>query len=390
MLSASLFAGGSLLLGMDVLAAALKDGDARPSFLQGADGQFAGGKQIGTIEFSGESNTIMDAPFNSELDGRLYTSHSALNPGDLVTPTDKFYIRTRASKLLDLSKPWTIRLSTSSEPAGSLAAHEIAREAEQLGLHLMECSGNARPAHFGMLSVADWAGVPIAKLSAQLRPGKDTSRVLISGFDNYTAPSTTSVAGASWIFPWEDLISTGAFLATKMNGQPLTADHGAPVRLVVPGWYGCCSIKWVNEITTVDSDADATSQMQEYASRTHQDGVPKLAREYQAAEVDPIATPIRVEKWLVNGRIKYRVVGLLWGGKKPVKGLEIQFNPDEKWAPVEKIYQTTADTWKFWTQTWIPEKPGTYEIRLRLDDPTVRARRMTMGYYTRTVEITEV
>jgi DMSO/TMAO reductase YedYZ molybdopterin-dependent catalytic subunit len=394
MLSASLFTGGSLLLGVEALTASIRDGDSRRGFLQGAGGEFAGGKQIGTVGFTGESNTIMDAPFNSELDGREYTDFSKLTPDNLVTPTDKFYIRTRASKLLDLGKPWTIRLGqvsgATSISAGRLAASEVLREAEPMGLHFMECSGNQIPAHFGMLSVADWAGVPITKLAERLRINKSTSYVLVSGFDTYTASSTTSIAGASWIFPWDDLVSTGAFLATKMNGQELTRDHGAPVRLFVPGWYGCCCIKWVDEITPVDTSAEATSQMQEYASRTHQQGVPKLAREYDAAQVDPAAMPIRVEKWLVNGKIEYRVMGILWGGRHPVNRLEIQYHYDGNWSLVEKIYQTNADTWKIWTQHWSPEKPGTYVIRLRVKDPQERTLRLDTAFYRRTVEITEV
>ena len=65
-----------------------------------------------------------------------------------------------------------------------------------------------------------------------------------------------------------------------MNGKPLTKDHGAPIRLIVPGWYGCACIKWVNEITLVDDGAEATSQMQEFAGSTQEVGVPKLVRDY--------------------------------------------------------------------------------------------------------------
>ena len=64
-----------------------------------------------------------------------------------------------------------------------------------------------------------------------------------------------------------------AFLATGMNGAPLGPDHGFPLRLVVPGWYGCTAIKWVNEIALLDDTAPATDQMREYAGRTHQDPV---------------------------------------------------------------------------------------------------------------------
>jgi DMSO/TMAO reductase YedYZ molybdopterin-dependent catalytic subunit len=68
-------------------------------------------------------------------------------------------------------------------------------------------------------------------------------------------------------------------LATEMNDLSLTRDHGVPIRLLVPGWYGCACIKWVNNVSLVDETTEATSQMQEYAARTFQDGVPRLAKE---------------------------------------------------------------------------------------------------------------
>ena len=97
---------------------------------------------------------------------------------------------------------------------------------------------------------------------------KQQGRVLISGLDRYADESRTALPGASWIFTFDQLKSSRAFLATKINGHPLSVDHSAPTRLVVPGWYGCACIKWVKEITVVDEDAAATSQMKEYAVRT--------------------------------------------------------------------------------------------------------------------------
>ena len=114
------------------------------------------------------------------------------------------------------------------------------------------------------------------------------------------------------------------FSPRKWAANPYTRSRRARPPLV-PGWYGCVSIKWVDEIKVVDDSTEATSQMQEYASRTHQQGVPKLARDFALATVDPAAVPIRVEKWLVNNQIKYRVVGILWGGSQPVHNLEIKF-----------------------------------------------------------------
>jgi DMSO/TMAO reductase YedYZ molybdopterin-dependent catalytic subunit len=258
-----------------------------------------------------------------------------------------------------------------------------------MGMHLMECSGNTRATRFGLLSVAEWRGVRISDLFAsRLKP--PTDRVMVSGFDQYSTRSATSIPGADWIFSVEQLNSAKAFLATEINGAPLTKDHGAPVRLVMPGWYGCTCIKWLNAITFVDNDAEATSQMQEFAARTHQHGVPKLARDYKPAIIDQAGMPIRIEKWLVEGKIKYRVVGILWGGSQPVKVLEIRFNPGEDYVRVDKLSQTANDPWSFWSHVWMPKTPGTYLIRLRITDPVVETRRLDSGHYVRSAEVTEV
>jgi DMSO/TMAO reductase YedYZ molybdopterin-dependent catalytic subunit len=102
---------------------------------------------------------------------------------------------------------------------------------------------------FQLMSAAGWSGVPLVELLERVRFKPQSTPVLVSGFDTYPTKSMSSQPGASWIFSWDDLKRARAFLATEMNGQPLTKDHGAPIRLIVPGWYGCACIKWVNEIT---------------------------------------------------------------------------------------------------------------------------------------------
>ena len=181
--------------------------------------------------------------------------------------------------------------------------------------------------------------------------------MLVSGFDLYKEESMTSTPPAAWIFSPDQLYSANAFLATKMNGQPLVADHGAPVRLVVPGWYGCIWIKWVNQIDFVSNDAPATSQMEEYASRTMQTGVPSLARDYQPASIDAAAMPTRIEKWLVGGKITYRVKGIQWGGLSPPPAMKIRFNPTEEFVPVENGRPAVSDSLTLGEHRWIRLEP---------------------------------
>jgi DMSO/TMAO reductase YedYZ molybdopterin-dependent catalytic subunit len=360
------------------------------SIQESANNPFAKGRLLGTIAFTGEAKVPMDTAIGVELDGRMYTDLSALSPDNRVTATEKFYIRTRASELLDTQKAWRVSLGGLAARLFELSIEELRKMAKPLGMHLMECAGNTRSVHFGMMSVADWEGAPLSELLESAKPKAEATRVLISGFDTYAAKSGSSVPGASWIFTWEELRTSRAFLATEMNGSTLTKDHGAPVRLVIPGWYGCACIKWVNEITFTDNTAAATSHMQEYAARTMQTGVPRFAREYKPATVDAAAMPIRVEKWAVEEKIKYRVVGIIWGGSGAPKDLEIRFNPEEDYVPVENLQQTAQNPWTFWTHVWAPHQAGSYMIRLRVKDPGVIARRLDLGYYMRTVEITEI
>jgi DMSO/TMAO reductase YedYZ molybdopterin-dependent catalytic subunit len=383
LLEAWIVAGGGILAGLDKIA--------WPRIVQGlGKDPFSDGKQLGAIAFTEESRVPMETAFGTELDSRLYTDLSGLSPTSRITPAEKFYIRTGASQLLDLQKPWSVKVGGLVEKPFDLNAAELKKSAKPMGAHLMECAGNARGVHFGMMSVADWDGAPLSELLQSVKLKPKASRVLVSGFDTYATKSVSSVPGASWILTLEELKSAGAFLATQMNGSPLTKDHGAPVRLVVPGWYGCACIKWVNEIIFTDNAAPATSQMQEYAARTMQTGVPQFAREYKQAIVDPAALPIRVEKWIIDEKIKYRVVGILWGGSRPVKGLEIRFNPEEDYVAVGEVEEAANDPWSFWTHAWTPKQPGTYMIRLRVKDPGVVTRRLDLGYYMRTVEITEI
>jgi DMSO/TMAO reductase YedYZ molybdopterin-dependent catalytic subunit len=345
------------------------------------------GQRLGTIEFVGEGPLPMDIPMGPGLDGRLYTDLSTLTADHPVTPTEKFYLRTRASELLDDSQPWTIKVTGSLKQPMAISMPALRQMSKPAGLHLMECSGNALFGHFGMLSVADWTGTPVSEILASAKIERPSSRVLISGFDRYPIASSTSLPGASWIFTVDELQSSKAFLATEMNGSSLTNDHGAPVRMVVPGWYGCTCIKWVNEVTLVSEDAPATSQMREFADRTNQQGVPKLARDYRPAVMEQAAMPVRIEKWRVDGKIKYCVHGIAWGGSRLVSGLEIRFHPEEEFVPVDDFKQAVNDPWSFWTYLWAPKAPGVYSIQLRVKDRSVPSRRLRDGYYVRSVEI---
>src|SRR5215831_4848666 len=122
-----------------------------------------------------------------------------------ITPTEKFYIRTCASSLLSDAGSWRIQLRGFGGFAGSsssLAMDDLKELARPCGVHLMECSGNVEAGRFGLLSAAEWGGVPVSTLLERRGIGA-RMRVLVSGFDTYTSSSANSMPGASWIFSHE-------------------------------------------------------------------------------------------------------------------------------------------------------------------------------------------
>lgn len=360
-----------------------------PIGCDGAD-PFAGRELQETLGFIDDGDLELGVPFNVGWDGRLYTDLSTLSPETLVTPNEMFYIRTRYPDQLDATAPWRIAIDGLVNAPAELALEDLLPLASARGVHLMECSGNSNGGSFGLLSAADWSGISMQDILALLDIRPEATRVLVSGFDGHSVPSENghSKPGASWVFTFDQLAE--AFLATQMNGETLPADHGAPLRLLVPGWYGCTCIKWVDRITLVDDTEPATAQMQEFASRTHQDGVPALAAMYAPATIDQAAMPVRVEKWSTGGDTLYRVVGILWGGSKITDALSIRFG-DEPWAPVAVCPpQTTNATWTLWSHAWRPARTGQYAIRMRVDDPSIVTKRLDSDYYLRTVAIDEV
>jgi DMSO/TMAO reductase YedYZ molybdopterin-dependent catalytic subunit len=352
------------------------------------------GERVGEVEFRNEGLVEMDRPFGNELDGRLYTSLSEMDEHHLVTRAERFYLRTRASQLLPQSETWSVAVDGLVESAHRFKIDDLQASAKPLGAHLLECAGNTRAAHFGMISVGEWAGVPVSELLSAVKRKASATQILVNGFDRYVGNSVTSTPGASWIFKVDELLKANAFLATKLNGSRLSRDHGAPVRLLVPGWYGCTCIKWVDRISLVNDARESTSQMLEYATRTHQDGTPRLAMDFRPAFIDHAAMPIRVEKWQVGNTLKYRVVGLLWGGSPsalgPVKTLGIRFNPEEDYVPVDHLPASQSGPWTLWSHEWRPSAPGIYTIRLAIKDPEWHPKRLESGYYARSVEITEI
>lgn len=348
---------------------------------------FAGGMLEGRVDFD-EPETLFHVRERAGWDGRFVHDLSQV-PEQPITPNEEFFIRTFNPDGIDLNSPWPFRIDGLVAEPRDVLLYEFEPITRRMGVFLVECSGNSDGRRFGLMSSCEWSGVPMSEVLSWVEVQPGAVGVVVEGFDEHSVPSTHSTPGASWFFTFEQLEQTGAFIGTLMNNDLLPPDHGFPIRLCVPGWYGCTWIKWVQGVRVVGPDEPATAQMQEFASRTMQTGVPARAVDYDPASMDLAAMPVRVERWVVDGAPVHRVVGILWGGQGAVERLSLGVSRDGGDFVFEAVdvcpARADGTTWTVWSTAWRPDGTGRYTFRCAIDDPGIRTRRLDRGDYDRAV-----
>ena len=319
-------------------------------------------------------------PYREGLVGLLVVDLSRIDEESPMPSTEDFYVRTMAPPMPEGA--WTLEIGGLVEAPEVLTLEGLYAESIDQGEVLLECSGNSKMGGYGLLSTAVWSGVPLQKLLDRVRPLADAKLLLFEGWD-HPEDDGNSKAGCSWIFTPEDVAD--AFIATHMNGELLPLDHGAPIRLLTPNHFGCTAVKWLRSIRWVGEDEPATAHMQEFAIRTHQVGIPTLARDYAPATIEACAVVTRVERWQVEGGKRLRVMGLLWGESAAVDSLGLTFD-EKKFEPVD-LLPGTHRSWRFWS--WCGERypRGNVTMGLGVLTPGVSARRLERKGYRRTVNI---
>jgi DMSO/TMAO reductase YedYZ molybdopterin-dependent catalytic subunit len=357
------------------------------------DDAFAGGDLQSVLRWaSGGDNPTYHQPLGQGWDGRQYFDLSQLTHDNLLSSNEQFFIRTMYPDTLDpRTTDWSVQINGLVDTPVEFDASELVEVGEPKGAFVLECSGNGDFAQYGLLSAAEWDGVPLLDvIRERTNIDPEAVAVKVSGYDDHSIPSNGghSTPGAAWVYTFDQIESFGGFLATKMNGVHIPLSHGRPVRMYMPTWYGCSCIKWVNEITLVGPDEPSTSQMIEFASRTHQRGQPRLAKDFLPASMDQAAMPIRIEHYRLDGEDVFRVVGILWGGYAPTEKLEVRFGFDGDWEPVDVCPPMTSNQpWSLWEHAWRPDGPGMYNIRCRIADPFVSQKRLDIGFYDRSVRL---
>ena len=179
-----------------------------------------------------------------------------------TTPNESFYVRSHFSDVPEID-PATYRLAINGAVRTSLSLNYEAlmgMPAEEIPV-TMECAGNSRTSVYppaeglqfnhGAVGTAVWKGIPLASLLARAGVDDSAVEVLFEGADSGEEEEEGQKLHISYerSLPLKDALHPGVLVAFEMNGQPLEPSHGFPLRLIVPGWYGMASVKWLTRIT---------------------------------------------------------------------------------------------------------------------------------------------
>ncbi len=314
------------------------------------------------------SNLLMvkGAPFNAE------TPLAGMR--DLLTPTPLHYVR---SNFALPAHDGTITIDGAVVQPRTFSLEALRALGEETITVTLECAGNGRvglmPLPTGepwtgqAVATATWTGVPLRTVLAQLTPQSGATDVAFSGADHGQykgGPDIHFVRGLAL----ERALDPAArvLIAWAMNGEPLNADHGAPFRLVVPGWYGMGSVKWLSRIELLASPYEGQFQTKSYVFEwPDREWEPVRAMRPRAL----ITVPDESQP-LTPGTLTLR--GKAWSGSGPITQVEVSIDGAGAWQPAQVAPAIAESVWQDWSFAWTigAGEQGRHVVRVRATDVT--------------------
>ena len=271
---------------------------------------------------------------------------------------------------------WKLRLDGLVSRPRELGLAELRRMRSKTLRVTLECAGNGRgqvsPRYPSMpwleegVSTAEWTGVPLSELLGETQPKAPVREIVFHGADRGFDRGIEH--GYSRSLGLAEAMHEDVLLAYDMNGAPLLPQHGAPLRLLVPRWYGMASVKWLQRIEAIDRPFDGVQQALSYHFRAAagDPGVPCTRMRVNALMVPPgIPDFFGRRRTVEAGEVE--ILGRAWSGDGQVR--RVQFSVDGAWQDAALEAPAAPHAWQRWTARW-QAVPGAHELRCRATDAT--------------------
>jgi sulfane dehydrogenase subunit SoxC len=295
-----------------------------------------------------------------------------------ITPVGLHYLLVHYDVPFVDPESWRLDVVGAVERPLSLSLTDVRRRPEVELTATMECAGNGRalleprpvsqPWLTEAVGTAHWGGVSLGALLREAVPADTAIEVVFTGLDRGVEGGVEQQYARSLTL--QEAMEGGAVLAYDMNGAPLPAQHGFPLRLVVPGWYGMTNVKWLMTVMVVEEPFAGYQMSPGYRFRRSEDeeGRPVTRMRPRSLMVPPGMPDFHTRERVVDGA-EVALEGRAWSGTAPIVRVEVSDDGGESWAPAE-IDRDLDDRWAWvrWRFRWRPPGTGPFTLCCRATD----------------------
>jgi DMSO/TMAO reductase YedYZ molybdopterin-dependent catalytic subunit len=311
-----------------------------------------------------QRKVITNVPENSETP--LASIHG------WVTPNRLFFVRNHFAVPTVDTTSWRLRIEGRVDQPLELTWEELIALPERSIFATVECAGNGRsflqapapgvPWGAGAVGHAEWTGAPLYHVLERAGIQAGALEVLFEGADCGTEPDHPEPMSFARSLPLAKALHPDTLLAYRMNGELLSPNHGAPVRLFVPGWYGVASVKWLRRIEVLDRPFRGYFQSTKY---TIQRATP---HGLETVVVGPMAVKseiLRPHPGAQLGLGMNRLFGIAWAGEEAVAAVQVSTDGGQSWDQARLLGQQMPYAWTLWEYLWETAQPGKYTLLAR-------------------------
>jgi DMSO/TMAO reductase YedYZ molybdopterin-dependent catalytic subunit len=294
-----------------------------------------------------------------------------------VTPVGMHYVLVHYDIPRADAATWRLDVDGAVANPVSLSLDDLRQRANVTQEITFECAGNGRalldprplsqPWLHEAVGTGSWTGTPLAPLLAEAGVAEEAVEVVFTGLDRGVEGEIEQTYQRS--LPLAEAMGDEVLLAWGMNGGSLPPQHGYPLRLVVPGWYGMTNVKWLTRITVVDEPFTGYQNARGYRFRQDADeeGAPVTRMVVRALMVPPGIPDFATRRRFAKLE-PHTLEGRAWSGADGIDSVEVSADGGATWEPAELGPASGPRAWRHWTFEWRPEAPGEYELCCRATD----------------------
>jgi DMSO/TMAO reductase YedYZ molybdopterin-dependent catalytic subunit len=288
------------------------------------------------------------------------------------TPKDKFATTQHYGHPVVDPATFKLKISGLVERPKALSLDDLKKAGSGDLIAGFECSGNRGPLN-GLSGNGRWTGVPLKTVLDSTGVKPSAREFVFFGADKGEEEVEWRTQKYKIDVPFgrsltrEKALAPEPFLAWALNGEPLTKHQGAPLRLIVPGWYGVANVKWLSQIHIQEDAYLGKYQARWY--RTVKGEMIDGEMKYMETAVTHMQLKSFIARVTKDGS-RHKVLGVVLNDGTPLKSVEVKVD-DGPWQPATLDPATSGKySWKLFTYAWTGATPGEHTLVSRVTDTT--------------------